>query len=365
MKIFICVHNLANGGAERVSSLWANGFSNDGHEVHLLICEKNAPVNYEIDKKIIIHNISADGNPISRYFKKVINLRGLLKSIKPDVAMGVLHPWNIWLLLANIGLKTILINTEHDCFERPQEAPLKKSIRIEKFFLNRFFKTVTVLNNRDKELLSKHMDNVRVMPNPLTFDPVDDAPRKEKIILAAGRLDDWYCKGFDVLIRAWAKISNDFLDWKLCIAGKGGQEDYNLLSAIIRECNIDNKVELLGFCENLKDWYNKSSVFVLSSRYEGFGMVLLEAMSQGCICIACDYHGRQGEIVTDEKNGFLCRGNDVDELSFKLKTVLSKIEKNDRIDIIRREAIQRSKDYTIDKIIGNWYSVFNSIKENY
>ena len=124
MKIVICVHNLANGGAERVAALWAEGFASDGNEVHMVTCEPNARVDYDISKSIFRHLIYSEGNPLKRYFGKVSQLRRLIKELHPDVAIAVLYPWNFWLLMATIGLDVPVINTQHDSFERPDTAPM-------------------------------------------------------------------------------------------------------------------------------------------------------------------------------------------------------------------------------------------------
>ena len=359
MKIVICVHNLANGGAERVASLWANGFAADENTVYVLTCEENAPVNYLLSPNVTVYDISEAGNPLVRYVKKVINLRRELKNIRPDVVLTVLHPWNVWSIIAKIGLDIPIINTEHDCFERPPKAPLKKSIWFEKFILNRFFRVVTVLNHRDKELLNKYMNNVEVLPNPLTFKVPHKIIEKEKIILAAGRIDDWYCKGFDLLIKSWSKIAKQYPDWTLCVAGNDKRGGREILEDIIEEEKVKPQVKLLGFCEDILLWLQKVDVFVLSSRYEGFGMVLLEAMSQGCACVSCDYHGRQSEIITDGMDGIVCGCDNEEELSACLNRVLSDKELRNKL---RENAIKRASDYAIDKIMDNWYQIFRKYK---
>lgn len=359
MRVLICVHNLSNGGAERVAVLWANGFARRGYDVHVVTAEKDAPVDYELATGVTNHLIYSEGNPLKRYFAKVWQLRNLLKEIKPDVAISVLPPFNLWLLITTIGLGVPVINTEHDSFERPQSAPMPLRAKFNKFFLNNFFRGVTLLTSADKEIYGRNKKNVFVHPNPLVFNPIDFEPKRKKVILAAGRLNDWFSKGFDLLIAAWGKIATQFPDWDLCIAGNGEQTDIEKLESFITEANLNGRVKLLGFHQDIIRLYQESEIFVLSSRYEGFGLVLIEAMSQGCACIACDYKGRQKEILKDETMGLYCPTEDIDALS----SCLRKMIENDALRIsIRKNSVERSKCYSVENIVNRWEEIFRSLQ---
>ena len=104
--------------------------------------------------------------------------------------------------------------------------------------------------------------------------------------------------------------------------------------------------------------YQRSSVFTLSSRYEGFGLVLIEAMSQGCACVACDFKGRQGEIIQDGISGLLCQPEDVDNLVQALDSILSDEEKR---TALQEQAILRSRDFSLTKVIDRWYDIFKQM----
>ena len=131
-----------------------------------------------------------------------------------------------------------------------------------------------------------------------------------------------------------------------------------VLNKIVSENEISSQVEFLGFREKLLENYKKSSIFVLSSRYEGFGLVLIEAMSQGCACIACDYKGRQREIIRNEMEGMLCSTNNVEEITLALKKLLDDDEY--RISL-QQNAIKRAKFYSVSNIILLWEKYIESI----
>lgn len=134
-------------------------------------------------------------------------------------------------------------------------------------------------------------------------------------------------------------------------------------------------IEFLGFQKDIESLYKKSEIFVLSSRYEGFGLVLIEAMSQGCACVACDYKGRQREILNPSsalpegegepnrkieitENGILCEPENVEALALSLKKMI-KDEKYRHI--VQRNAIERSRYYDMEHTMDRWEEFLQKI----
>ena len=358
MKITICVHNLANGGAEHVAALWADGFAESGNNVTVILSEKNASIEYPLSSKVKLENVYTGGNALTRYFKKIRNLRKILQHEQPDFALAVLKPWSEWLLLATIGMKTRVINTEHDSFERPESAPMNLETKIRKFWLNKLFPAVTVLTDADRNVIGKRLRNVYVMPNPLAFNPYYNLEKKEMVGLAAGRLDQWHVKGFDLLINAWGKVVPNHPGWKLRIAGRGSEKDECRIIKWAKDNGVQDSVELLGFCSDLKSECAKAEIFVLSSRYEGFGMVLIEAMSQGCAPVAADYLGRASEIITSKNEGITCPVDDSDALAKSIKKLIE--DKPYRLQV-QKHACERSEYYSLKDTIMRWQIIFDEI----
>ena len=368
MKLAIMVHNLTGGGAERVAALWANGFVEKGDSVTLIIQESSNikyPVSKDIDivllephvKNAVVRKVFAYIGILRKHYLK--DLSKILHIKKPDIFIGVMGPFarDAYSLTRDIGTK--IIQTYHGCFDLPDTAPLNRRNDIEKCFVkDKDIKYRTVLTIADKVFIGDRMRNVFVMPNPLAFEPLESVPDKKKYILACGRLDVWEVKGFDLLIKAWAIIAEFHPGWKLRIAGDGNKQSFDFLKSLAISNNVQERIEFLGFRDDVASLYKESEVFVLSSRYEGFGMVLIEAMSQGCACVACDYKGRQAEIITSEDQGLLCKTDDEIALSDSLEKMLSD-------DIYRkkcqRNAIEQSKNFSVNKTIERWYGVFDSI----
>lgn len=351
MKILICVHNLANGGAERVASLWANGFINKGDEVTIVLAEKDAPIEYDISSKVLIENIWTGGSPFFRYLKKIVKLRRIIMRTEADVAIGVMAPWDIWLLLAALGLKTKPVFTIHNAVDLNADKYTKRHT----ISIPRFFPIVTVLTNTDYDLIKTKIVNSYVMPNPLAFDAIYVPEKKENIILASGRLDAWYVKGFDTLIKAWGLVSNNHPGWKLQLAGRGDDKSVEFINNLVEENGIQSSFELLGFRTNILEDYDRASIFAFTSRYDGFGMVLIEAMSRGCACVACDFEGRQAEIVINGINGLLCEPEDVNSIANALEKLISDQELRKSL---QRNATIRASYYSLNNTIERWYGIF-------
>lgn len=380
MKIFIVCNNLGRGGAERVGVSLANGFSQNKHQVFILT-DIYQEANYPISSKVQIFpmNDKNDGK-LKKWCKAVMAVRRYVRQEKPDVIIGIMDICTFISYIATLGLSNPVIMTEHNSFERPASAPLSFRKKIFKFWINKIYKNITVLTEADKLFIGKRLKNVTVMPNPLFLNPIKATPSKEKIVLAAGRVDDWHYKGFDILICAWHKLlvsSSTIQDssWWLKIAGAGKKESFEYLMNLLPDGNWihnedDNEnenwfwrsekyhIEFLGFQKDMESLYKKSEIFVLSSRYEGFGLVLIEAMSQGCAPVACDYKGRQREIIQDDNQGLCCEPDNVEELADAIQKMMIDDDYRKRVQL---NALERSKFYNLDNIISMWESFLKKI----
>lgn len=370
MKIAILVSKITGGGAERVAALWAMGFAERGHEVFFIL-DSTLPqyITYPIPKSVKMYSIGSNIRfnilrSVMNRIRRIIGYRNfkmsrILKTTYPDVVIGVLHPWASQALKATKGMSVKIINTEHNSFERPTCAPMNFKVYQEKFFENRNFDHVTVLTKADLQVIDNRLKNVSVLPNPLPFRVETEIPAKQNVILAAGRLDAWYIKGFDMLIRAWGEICHLYPDWELHIAGTGEKHSYQYLRDLASGKGIaEEQIKFLGFSKDMCPIYKRSSIFVLSSRCEGFGMVLVEAMSQGCACIACDYKGRQSEILTEASQGIICPTEDVEALR---KAMIRMITDDDYRILCQHNAIERSKFYSLDRTIDRWEEIFKKL----
>lgn len=358
MKIFIVCNKLCFGGAEKVGVMLANGLLRKGHQV-CVVADLDWPQTYETDAGICqLKLYSYSNGKILRWLSALRNLRNYFKSYKPNVVIGITESCSLISLFAGVGLNIKVIETIHNSFERPKERPMKFYEKLLKFHLSKLFPCVTVLTQADKKVIDNKLHNLVVMPNPLSLSPALCVPKKEKVILAAGRLEASYTKGFDLLIEAWGKIANLYPDWILEIAGQGTPLQVEKFNQLLIKNKCWDKVKFLGFQQDMESLYKRASIFVLSSRYEGFGMVLVEAMSQGCACIACDFKGRQKEIIRNEKEGVICPVGSSDAIK---NAIMDLVENTEKRKNIQKNAIERSKAFCFDSIIDKWDALLNNL----
>ena len=367
MRILIVSPTLNYGGAERVAAMWANGFIQKGHQVFFVTnIEDNCA--YHLSSFVhILPLTKAKGGKFVKYINSVFLLRSYYKRYNPDVIIGIMYACSLLGKIAEIGLGIPVINTEHNSFERPPSQPMSWVDRIAKFYINYLYDAVTVLTEADKRYLNGRFKRVYVLPNPVFLMPLESISQKEKIVLAAGRLDAWIVKGFDVLIKAFGLLTKNEelrikdLGWRLQIAGTGSDESLAYLKQLCKENGVEDTVDFLGVRTDIEELYKQSEIFVLSSRYEGFGLVLIEAMSQGCACVACDFHGRQHEIITDNSMGLCCGPDDVGSLSNQLRHM---IVNDDYRETVQKESVKRSRYYCIDNVLERWDDIFSHLLHN-
>lgn len=410
MKIGIVQVALSHGGAEQVGVMLANGLRQHGHDAFILT-DLNEPVVYRVDDSVPIYDFAGKKTKaLIKWLKAIKNIRHTIKQEKPDVVIGIMGLCTLVTYIACLGLRIPIVMTEHNSFERPSSAPMPLSLKIFKFWINKLYKHITVLTEADKKVIGNRLKNVTVMPNPLLLTPVEEIPPKENVVLAAGRVDSWHYKGFDTLIYAWHKLvvsSSKIKDssWWLKIAGAGKKESFEYLMSILEDSDFKFQVssdgqkiwrsekyhiEFLGFQKDMESLYKKSEIFVLSSRYEGFGLVLIEAMSQGCAPIACDYKGRQKEIISPPESplkgdtdpsptlpsregedvpleggyrgapcGILCDPDNVEALVKALEKMM--VDEKYR-KLAQRKSVERSKYYSLDNCVNRWEEFLSQIK---
>lgn len=364
MRIFIVSPTLTNGGAERVASMLAKGFSQRGHDV-TIVTHTNQKISYDPGPDVRLLPIAPEKkNKVLKWMGAVRLLHEYMVNYKPEIAIGIMEYCSYLTRISAIGTPTKVVLTEHSAFKRIEGYPLKKKVKFLRKWIDHHFRYVTVLTEQDKKVGGKKYEHAFVMPNPISFQPYTGDVRdlnKEKYVLAVGRIFDWYVKGFDVLIKAWGVVSHhkDYdAQWKLKIAGTGKPEDIKSLMSICKQNDVEDSVEFLGFREDMLNLYRKASIFCLSSRSEGLPMSLLEAMSQGCAPIATSNLGRTAEIITSEEEGFICEPENAEEMAAKLLNMMNSVGKRHDIQM---NAIKRSRHYSLENTINRWETFLLSI----
>lgn len=273
---------------------------------------------------------------------------------KPDLIISFGTEINWVTIVVARRLKIPIIASEHNNYLHGLNrffAVRFLSIRI----LYRRATVVTVLTDFDYKYYRRFLSNVVVMYNPVPATGRAQIGNKLPIVLAVGTYGAYYRKGFDRLITLFPYREYSGKRWKLWIAGKGAREP---LEGFVRSAGYLQSVELLGEVKNMESLYTQSAIFALSSRSEGLPMVLLEAMSYGCACIAFDCVSGPSEIINNGVNGLLIRNGDTNEFKRKLIELMENADLRNRLG---EAAIIRSKDFSVKKIGEQWIGLINKV----
>jgi glycosyltransferase involved in cell wall biosynthesis len=212
---------------------------------------------------------------------------------------------------------------------------------------------LVVLTEKDREAWTE-LSNVKVIPNPLSFTPHNISTQTNKRVIAVARYS--HEKGIDLLLKAWAITEKETEEWRLDIYGDGNRESFEQLIDLL---GIDRKrCALHGRTNIVEQEFVNSSLFVLSSRFEGFGMVILEAMACGLPVVAFDCPWGPRSIVTEGKDGLLAENGNVNELSDGLFQLMN----NDSLRLLMSKGcLNKVNQYKIEIIAGKWREIFNEV----
>ncbi len=362
MKILVFIDHFQFGGAARVTSSMCNGLVQEGHDVSIAMDILNYSILYPLDERIkLISSVEAKNaskrSVLSRLMKLIsliCSSRRIVRQQKPDLVIAVLSDIFFIVKIAMVGMDIPVIACDHTSFERKSKRWITQFVR------TYFYKTadaLTILTKKDEKLLGGRFPNKRVIYNPLPFDVLDEQTQRRKNVLCAGRLDAWEIKGYDTMISIWKNLAVTFPDWVLEIAGYGSPQAYDELNAMICQAGLQGRVILLGQLDDMKDLYSHTSVFAMPSRLEGFGMVLLEAMSQGCACVTFDVGGAE-EMILNNGAGNIVPSGDIEGF----KNSLAEIMRNDHLRAeMSRLAIADAQKFSQERFIAQWAQLIDDV----
>ena len=361
------------GGIERVLTLKANYFAeNFDYDITIIITEgKNKPLFYPLSEKIKVINLDIGFEELwsCSFFKKLYvylkkqrkykkALSAELMRIHPDITISLLRREINFINDIHDGSRKIgemHINRANYRNYDAEHANIIKRI-FAKFWSHSLLShlkkldTLVVLTEKDREAWME-LDNVIVIPNPLSLSPSSVSPLTEKRVISVARYS--YEKGIDLLLNAWSIAEKQVSDWRLDVFGDGDRTVYEQL---IDELKIDRtRCQLHGRTNNVENEYVNSSIFVLSSRFEGFGMVLTEAMSCGLPVISFDCPWGPRSIILDDIDGLLVENGNFEEMA---KSMCRLICSDSLRQTISQNARKNIKRFEISQIGEQWKKLF-------
>ena len=213
-------------------------------------------------------------------------------------------------------------------------------------------KRFVVLTHEDAQAW-KELNNITVIPNPITIETNKKSDCSPHKVVAVGRYT--YQKGFDLLIKAWEIVHKKHPDWILNIYGGGDNTAYQQLAD---RAGLHDAVNCNPLADDISTKYVESSIFVLSSRFEGFGLVIAEAMLCGIppVSFACPCGPR--DIIHNGEDGILCENGNISELADGICSLIEDENKRKEMGSIAAENIQR---FRLDNIMQQWDHLFKDI----
>lgn len=358
MKIVFFIGNMSHsGGTERVLSIISGGLTLRGHAVTIISLTGEPPSFFDIHESVRVEWLRSRGLN-TQIIRNLTCLQRLVRRDRPDFWVDVDNILGVYSLpIHQMNPSMRWISWEHFNYYYP--FPYNRSLRsVVRRLCARFADCLVCLSDEDvgyyRQNLHVRGKLVRIY-NPAPFSPGDmDYAGKEKLVLAAGRLA--HIKGFDDLVRAWTKLEKRFPEWRLIVAGEG--EERSGLEAMVREAGLQN-IQFIGRVQDIQALYRRASIFALSSRAEGFVMVLLEAMAFGTPVVGFSCRAGVGEVVTDGKDGYLVPMGDVDSFADKLAQLMEDSELCRRMGVQACASIQR---FDRERIINEWDQLLREMK---
>jgi len=344
------------GGIERVTSILCKQFAkNSKLEVKIVSqFRSNGSLCYDFSYTQITYLSDKDYNARPASFLRLLRMLGNVLKVrrhfnqnKYDIIVGQSFPNSFSLFLAGVRMGNV-IAAEHVFYD--YYGTFLKKIRL--CIYRRCYKVV-VLTEKDKKCYDSHLsaEKTIVIPNPM--EPVEryQSPLDNNIAIAVGRLE--YQKGFDTLIDVFKRVHEKHPKWEVQIYGDGNLR--NELESQICKARMTGIVRLMGVATDMYAKYREASFLVMSSRFEGFGMVLVEAQSQGLPIVSFDCPNGPSDIIEDGVNGILVENQNNEGL---YEGICYMIEHPVERKEMGHKALENIDRYSCEIICERWISLF-------
>lgn len=366
MRLTLVISSLDGGGAERVLCFLANRWAERGHEV-MLLTTSAGPSFYRLDERVRRLGLGTESNSetlIQGLRANLIRIRALRRAIAqycPDIVVSFLDRTNILTILATTGLRVpVVVSERTDPFHNAQLPRIWRMLRRLSYpFAAKVIVQTEVVRDRMRRTLG---GKVIVIPNPVVDPGVrhnrcETASMNHHWIIGLGRLSAE--KGFDLLLGAFAQIAARYPKWGLRILGAG--PCYASLQQQSCDLGVEGRVFLLGLSRDPYQLLAESSLFVLSSRFEGFPNALCEAMACGLPVISFDCPSGPSEIIRNGVDGILIPKEDVAALAAAMDQLMGDPERRKSLSARSPEIIER---FGTERVLDRWEHVFTEVRQH-
>lgn len=350
-KILFLIPSLSNsGGMERITTSLVNLLvDRRGLDIDVVVHSKDLTSFFPLDGRVGVHSLGLTGRVRDSRREAAKRLETLVRELGATTLVNV--------DVAMIQVAALARLRRHGCkmvtWEHFSLADAGFLARMKRYFSAVVSRNTVVLTEADKGRYPRCLrSRVQVLSNfTLVNDRGGQADLSGKRVLAVGRLAS--VKGFDLLLEAWAKVVRDYPDWHLDIVG-GGEEHGNL-ARLIASLGLEGNASLEGVTSNVGDYYRRSSLFVLSSRFEPFGLVLIEAKSFGLPIVAFDCPFGPREVVRDGVDGILVENGNVERLAQAMMRMMQ------QADLSREYGAEALADFRarwhVENVLDKWNNI--------
>ena len=353
------IGNLSNkGGTEKMTSSLSNQLVDSGYTVSIISLAPTKNIFFKLDERISIHSIlEADVNFFLKFPQILYHLSSIVRRENIDILINV----DIILSLFSLPLKIFItslkiISWEH--FNYKTNLGIKRR-DYGRQLSKRYADAIVTLTDQDRDFYMEKNNPkafILTISNFLEELPEKEALLENKKVISVGRFS--YQKGFDILINVWSIVKKSVSSegWVLQIIGDG--EDKDMIKDKIKELGIDSSVEVIDAKENISNYYFDSSIYVMTSRFEGLPMVLIEAKSYGLPIVSFDCLTGPRALIEDGVDGYLLPLGDNELMAEKINDLIidDKLRKG-----MGEEALRRAKQYSKAAIIEKWRMLFNDL----
>ncbi len=330
LRVLLLIPHLGGGGAEQVTALLARGLSDRKYEIHLgLITQESAPVG-AVPETVIVHALGA-----SRVRRGATQILKLVRRVKPNVILSGMFHLNFVVLMLHplFPARTSVIVRQNTTVSASLEADVLPwytgwLYRVLYRFADQIVCQSRAMADDLVSELGVPVERLAVLPNPVDFEALENLtepapwPGLGPRLLAIGRLAPE--KGFDLLVKAMAKVRRDFPHAGLVIVGKGREE--TRLKTLAIHLGIADAVSFAGYVDRPGRFYAGADLFVLSSRREGMPNALIEAIASGLPVVSTPASGGLVDLLRRHTNAWLAPDVSVDGLTQTLKEAIEKLE---------------------------------------
>ena len=354
-RILFVLPSLGAGGSERVVTTLANHWAEQGYDIGIANFDGPdfAPF-YPLAQQVSLFRLdlpaSSAGLPgqLLQTRRRIKALEGVYRQFQPDAVISFLTKANIMAVLAARRLGVPVIVSERNNPKLQQFNAFWRAAR--SYAYPKAFSFVTMTRGAAEHYPERQRPRTSIIPNPVNLPETWENRRGNKTITAVGRLTGQ--KQFHLLIDAFARIAPGFPDWNLVVWGEG--ELRTELEQQRTRLGLDDRVALPGLTQMPGQWIETADVFVLSSAYEGWPNVIVEAMAAELPVVAFDCEHGVSDMIDDGVTGRIVPLDDVEALADAMASLL-------RDPVLRRElaqgALQASSRYDTDIIANQWMAI--------